>query len=224
MPNAAPPIAAPTPIPALAPVDRPPLSPESLCVAVVEAEALDDEASVVVGEDVAEPELDEGAMVGTGSPKNSAIVKITSPALPSQQSFVLPQHHFADLSVPSHGVTLISPDRDSCYTQPYVVSKSLPDHNQSSHRRNQTYILSANVQTSTIPPIIKYARFSPPSRVPILVYTPSTHAVRKTCIPGCATNRMKRVTQVTATWAIARTWVLSAVGPETSGSLGARQG
>lgn len=110
----APAIAAPTPMPAFAPVERPPPPPpppEFSCEFDAEAEApevVDDDGGVVVGEDVAEPELDEGTIVGIGSPKNSAIVKTTSPALPSQQSFVLPQHHLEDLSVPSHGVTLMS--------------------------------------------------------------------------------------------------------------------
>jgi hypothetical protein len=99
------PAAAPTPIPAFAPVDMPLVvlsgsaaADELVDGGDVEADAgVDDGSDDLVDEVAAEPNIE--AMVYRG-------------ALPSpeQHSELAPQHHVVELSLPLHGVTTMSRD------------------------------------------------------------------------------------------------------------------
>ena len=105
------PRAAPTPIPAFAPVERPPLDvfegvlvDVGLDVADVEEEEVCevDWVKSVVDDDIEAEEL-------VTAPWNiaSIVCRLASPAS-SQQSVVSPQHHTVDVLLPSQGVTRTS--------------------------------------------------------------------------------------------------------------------
>lgn len=101
-----PPMAAPMPMPALAPVDRPPLSPLFGAADVEDAGDVDPVGSVMEPVDA----VGDAELVAVDAPKVWAIL-ITFGLLSGsvQQSLVSPQHHFADVFVPSHGVTCVFP-------------------------------------------------------------------------------------------------------------------
>jgi hypothetical protein len=105
------PRAAPTPIPAFAPVDRPPAGVfeaaggEALDVDDAAAE-IEDGVEMVVVERASE--LDDEEEVVSASPNTLAIVYLGSPLPSVQHAVELPQHHVGELAVISHGVTRTS--------------------------------------------------------------------------------------------------------------------
>jgi hypothetical protein len=107
------PAAAPMPIPAAAPVERPSfLFDCGVWLAVVDAEEemIEDIAVDIEEEEVGEAmlEVEDIFGVGIGSPNFTAIVYRGILFLSSQQSVVPPQHHSVEEASPPQGVTTTS--------------------------------------------------------------------------------------------------------------------
>jgi hypothetical protein len=139
--NAITPKAAPTPIPAFAPVDRPALS--LFCGVPAAGEGVE-----------AIEELDAlgaiEALVGDGSKELVIMPRKTGSTLnfsrlgSSQQAFELPQHQNSDVLVPSHGVTNTSFLLCSIYTHMSVFDRAL--------RSSLFHILQSNIDSGSRQP------------------------------------------------------------------------
>ena len=101
--------AAPTPIPAFATVDRPPLSSFGGVVVgdgVGVLEELDELNGIEVLVDDAIEDIEELEMMPRNTVSTFSFPKLASSP---QQAVELPQHQYSDESVPSQGVTFTSP-------------------------------------------------------------------------------------------------------------------
>jgi hypothetical protein len=106
--NAMTPIAAPTPIPAFAPVDRPLLAAFAAAAAVDEGVDVAAALAVVVELDIeldVTTDVDVELSATTACPKILAILYRGFVLSLAQQSALLPQHQDNELLVPSQGLT-----------------------------------------------------------------------------------------------------------------------
>lgn len=122
------PTVAPTPIPAFAPEDKPPLELGGGDVVGVEDEvdegsAVEDGPCVLDGADESDSAAEDDS-VGIGSPNTLAITYLGRLLSSLQQSVVSPQHHVVEESRPSHGTTIELSDLCVAYTRVSIFAES----------------------------------------------------------------------------------------------------